>query len=223
MKLLLTSGGITNKTIAKALFDLVGKRPADTSVVFILTASNVELGDKSWLINDLINLKKQNFKSIEITDISLDKKIWQPKLKKADILFFEGGNEYHLMYWIRKSGLIKYLPVLLKNKVYVGVSAGSMVVCKNLALEFSHQLYLDCLEQKNEVNGLHVVDFFVLPHLNSPWFKKLKKTNIKQVAKKIPGKVYALDDNSALKVIDKKVEVVSEGDYFFLMSKKLLN
>ena len=120
MKLLLTSGGITNKSIANALFDLTGKKPEDTTIVFIPTASNVESGDKDWLINDLINLQKQNFKSIEITDISVvDEKIWEPSLERADVLFFEGGNTYHLMRWLNKSGVSKLLPDLLKDKVYV--------------------------------------------------------------------------------------------------------
>ena len=90
MKLLLTSAGISNESIAKALFDLVGKKPQETSLVFIPTASNIENGDKGWLIDDLTNLRKQNFKSIEIADISaIDKIIWRPRLKSADILYFE--------------------------------------------------------------------------------------------------------------------------------------
>ena len=111
MKLLLTSGGITNKSIADALFELVGKKPEDTSLVFIPTASNVEKGDKDWLIDDLVNLKKQNFKSIDIADISaIDKKLWLPRMEEADVLFFEGGNTYHLMEWMNKSGLTEILP-----------------------------------------------------------------------------------------------------------------
>src|SRR3989344_6928319 len=98
MKLLLTSGGITNQSIAKALFDLVGKKPEDTSLVFVPTAANVETENKDWFINDLINLKKQNFKSIFITDISaVPESIWRPQMEKADILFFEGGDTYYLM------------------------------------------------------------------------------------------------------------------------------
>ncbi len=97
MKLLLTSGGITNKSIANALFELVDKKPENTSLVFIPTASNVERGDKNWLINDLINLKNLNLKEIEIADISAtEEKIWRPKLEQADVLFFEGGNAYCL-------------------------------------------------------------------------------------------------------------------------------
>ncbi len=90
MKLLLTSGGLANSSIANALFELTGKRPEETTVAFIPTASNVEVGDKDWLIADLINLKKQNFKSIEITDISaVNEKIWRPSLERADILFLK--------------------------------------------------------------------------------------------------------------------------------------
>ena len=87
MKLLLTSGGITNKSIAEALWELVGKKPEDTSLVFVPTASNVEVGDKGWLIEDLKNLQKQNFRSIDIADISaLPKEVWLPKFQKVYIL-----------------------------------------------------------------------------------------------------------------------------------------
>ena len=114
MKLLLTSGGLTNKSISDALFDLVGKKPEDTSLCFIPTASNVETGDKDWFINDLKNIDKQNFKSVSIADISaIPEDIWRPQMEEADILFFEGGNTYHLMRWINISGLVKILPELL--------------------------------------------------------------------------------------------------------------
>ncbi|MFZ2205787.1 MAG: Type 1 glutamine amidotransferase-like domain-containing protein [Minisyncoccia bacterium] len=215
MKLLLTSSGITNKSIAKALFDLVGKKPEDTSIVFIPTASNIEIGDKTWLIDDLVNLKNLNFKSIEIADISaVDEKIWRPKMEEADVLFFEGGNTYHLMEWINKSGLTSLLPELLKNKVYVGVSAGSMVTNKNLALEISQIVYGEDLDKTEEMPGLNFVDFYFLPHLNNSYFKNVREDLIKETVKDMPEKIYALDDDSALKVIDGKVEVISEGKWF---------
>ena len=213
MKLLLTSGGITNKSIANALFDLVGKKPEDTSLAVIPTASNVEKGDKGWFIDDLINLKKQNFKSIDIVDISaIDQKLWKPRLEVADILFFEGGNTFHLMEWINKSGLIKILPELLKTKVYVGVSAGSMVTNKDLILRLSQIVYEEDLEKTKNMKGLNYVDFYFLPHLNSQYFSKLREENIRDASKEITEKIYALDDNSALKVVDNQVEIVSEGE-----------
>ena len=217
MKLLLTSGGITNELIAMALFDLVGKKPEDTLLAFIPTALNVEVGDKSWLINDLVNLKKQNFKSIDIADISaVDEKIWRPKLEGADVLYFEGGNCYHLMEWINRSGLAGLLPELLKNKVYAGASAGSMVTSKDLALKISQMVYEEDLDKTQDIPGLNFVDFYFLPHLNSPDFEKIREDFIKETVKGMPEKIYALDDNSALKVVNGKVEVISRGKWFMI-------
>jgi dipeptidase E len=211
MKLLLTSAGITNKSIAKALFELVGKKPKETSLVFIPTAANAEAGDKAWLIDDLAKLRSLNFKSVEIADISsADKNIWQPKIKAADILYFEGGNTFYLMSWLKKSGLAALLPKLLKNKVYVGASAGSMVTNKNIYLNISQVLYGEDLDKKKDMSGLGLVDFCFLPHLDSPYFKKVRKNHIIETTKSLPGKIYALDDNSALKITDKKIEVISE-------------
>jgi len=215
MKLLLTSGGITNKSIEKALFDLVGKKPEETSVVFIPTASNMEKGDKTWLIDDLVYFKKQNFKSIDIADISAVKEnIWRPKFEEADILFFEGGNACHLMEWIDKSGLKSIMPELLKSKVYVGVSAGSMVTGKKLDIKILQIVYEENFDKNQNMAGLGLVDFYFLPHLNSLDFQKVRENLIKEQTKKIQEKVYALDDNSALKVVDGKVEVISEGIWF---------
>jgi len=217
MKLLLTSGGITNTSIANALFNLVGKKPENTKVVFIPTASNIEVGDKNWFINDLVNLQKLNFEEIDIADISaVEEKIWRPKFEKADILFFEGGNTYHLMEWINKSGLINILPELLKTKVYVGVSAGSMVTNKDLALKISQIVYGEDLDKTKNMPGLNFVDFYFLPHLNSPDFKKLRENFIKDTVQGITEKIYVLDDNSALKVVNDEVEIISEGKWFVI-------
>lgn len=214
MKLLLTSSGITNDSIAKALFALVGKKPEDTSVVFIPTASNVEMGDKGWLIDDLVNLQKLHFKSIDIADISaVGEEIWRPKFETAEVLFFEGGNTYHLMEWINRSGLAVALPGLLETRVYVGVSAGSMVTNKDLILKTSQLLYGEDLDKTENVAALHYVDFYFLPHLNSEYFSKLRKENIAEAVKGVAEKVYAMDDQSALTVVDGKAEIVSEGEY----------
>lgn len=216
MKLLLTSGGITNKSIAGALSDLINKRLEDTSLVFIPTASNAEKGDKGWLIDDLVNLKKQNFKSIEIADISTEENLWKPKIEEADVLFFEGGDTYHLMNWINRSKLNLLLPELLKNKVYVGVSAGSMVTNKKLFLKISQIVYEENFDGIEDIPGLGLVDFYFLPHLDSPYFPNLRKNIIKEVLQEIPETIYALDDNSALKIIDGKIEVISEGKWFVI-------
>lgn len=215
MKLLLTSSGLTNQSIANALFDMVGKKAEDTSLAFIPTASNVEMGDKGWLINDLLNLRTQNFKSISVVDISaVEAKVWRPQLDEADVLFFEGGNTYHLMEWINKSGLADLLPEMLKTKVYVGVSAGSMVVSKDLALNISQVVYEEDLDKTEEMTGLNYVDFYFLPHLNSQYFANLREDFIRTAVAKLTDKLFVMDDSSALKVIDGQIEVISEGECF---------
>ncbi len=215
MKLLLTSSGITNKSIADALFSLTEKKAEDTTLVFIPTASNIEIGDKDWLINDLLNLKKFNFKSIEITDISaVAEKIWKPSIERSDIIFFEGGNTYYLMEWLNRSGLVKILPKLLQDKVYVGVSAGSMVTNKNLALKLSQIIYGEDLDKDYEMTGLNYVDFYFLPHLNSKYFVNVRENFIRNAVKDINEKIYVLDDSSALKIVDGKIEIISEGKWF---------
>ena len=214
MKLLLTSAGITNKSIREALLELVGKKFEDTSIVFIPTAANVEKGDKGWFIDDLANLQHLNFKQLEIADISaVPENIWRPKLEEADVLFFEGGNTYHLMEWLNKSGLTGLLPELLKTRVYVGVSAGSMVTNRDLALKLSQVIYGEDLDRSEDMAGLNYVDFYFLPHLNSEYFVNLRKKNIEEVIVGMTRKIYALDDNSALSVVDGEVKIISEGEY----------
>lgn len=215
MKLLLTSGGLTNASIAKELFELVGKKPEETTLAFIPTAANVEDGGKEWLIDNLYNIKQQNFKCIDIVDISaLPKEIWLPRLEAADVLFFSGGNTSHLMYWLEKSGLAKLLPDLLKTRVYVGISAGSIVTAPSLALSNKDKkLYYEEKFGYRGEKALGFIDFHIRPHLNSPHFPNVRKKFLREIAREIKEPIYALDDQSAVKVVDGKVEIVSEGEY----------
>ncbi len=212
MRLLLTSSGFSNKTISDSLFELVNKPASETRLCIIPTAANIEMGEKDWFINDLRNCQNEGFKAIAITDIAaVPENIWRPQIEEADVLFFEGGNTCYLMEWLNKSGLTTLLPELLKTRVYVGVSAGSMVTNPDLAVKVSQALYDEDLDKLGEMPGLHYVDFYTLPHLNSPYFPKLVEENIRKLAARVPRKIYALDDQSAVKVVDGKVEVVSEG------------
>jgi len=216
MKLLLTSGGLTNQSIARALFDLVGKAASEISVTFIPTAMDVESGDKSWFINDLSNIKKQGFKNIDIVDISaLPKDIWLPRVETADVLFFSGGNSFHLMRWLNESGLAEILPELLKTRVYAGISAGSMVTNPTLFLSGKDKkiYYEEKFGYKKNEKALGFVNFYIRPHFNSPDFPQVRKEYLNEVTRDIQNTIYALDDNSALKVIDDKVEIVSEGKW----------
>lgn len=214
MRLLLTSGGLCNPSISKALRGLVEKRPEAARAAFIPTAANIQTGDKGWLIDDLVNLRAWGFGAIDIVDISaLERRDWLPRLREADVLYFTGGSRYHLMARMLESGLGGVLPELLQSKVYVGMSAGSMVASRRLGLVFSHRLYHDDQERADDADGLGLVDFFVLPHLNNPFFPGVREPRIKEAVQGWPGAVYALDDSSAVLVSDGEVSVVSEGSW----------
>ncbi len=214
MKLLLTSAGLTNQSIIHALGDLLGKPFSEATLVFIPTAANAEMGDKGWLIDDLQNCQKVGFKEIDIVDISaLPKEMWQPRLEKADILFFEGGNTFHLMHWIKKSGLSEFLPEMLKNKIYIGVSAGSMVATPSLQLSTSERLYGNESEDMNSIEGLGLVQLQVRPHFNSAFFPNVTEEAVAELAKNTTDPVYVIDDQTAIKIVDDQVEVISEGSW----------
>jgi dipeptidase E len=213
VKLLLTSNGLTNEKISQALFDLVGKHANQVSVAFIPTAAFFEEGDKGWLLDHLSAIK--NFGcSIDIVEISaLPRDKWLPRLESADVLFLGGGNNFYLMEWLKKSGLADLIGGMLENKVYAGISAGSMVASPLLRRSDAEEIYSENFGSDNNVAGLRLVDFYILPHLNSQIFPNVNKEFIQKVIISSPEKVYALDDQSALKVLNGNVEVVSEGQW----------
>jgi dipeptidase E len=210
MKLLLTSAGINNPTIAKVLKKWV----KDIRIAFIPTAANMEEGDKSWLIDDYNDCRKLG--TIDIVDIaSVDKKMWLPRLEQANVIVIGGGNTEYLMKQIISSGLKNELPRLLKERVYVGISAGSIVMSKTLNAS-SEFLYGD--EPNSAVSGLKYINFNIRPHLNSKYFPKVRDSILKKVVKKLDGDTYALDNSSAV-VVDTnntnsaKISVISEGKW----------
>lgn len=217
MKVLLTSAGLMNESLKRAFTELVGKMPEDTSVVFVTTASNVETGDKSWVIKDLQILKEMGLKEIMMTDISaVPESVWRPQLERADAMIFEGGNTFHLMEWISKSGLDVLLPDLLKTRVWVGISAGSMVACPDLSIKMEHKIYGESLDRTADIRALGLADVYVLPHLKDGCFKGHDAQSIKEILKEYTKPVYGLDDQSGIKIVDGNAEVISEGAWFRL-------
>jgi len=214
MKLFLTSSGITNPTLAQALLHLLGKPFEKSHITFIPTASNMDKGDKTWLVNDMNNIKKLGFPTFEITDISImPKEVWFPIFQSTDLLVFGGGTATYLMEWMEKSGVAAVLPELLKTKVYMGISAGSMVTAKQMSLTSQNILYYEQTGEFQPTKGLGFVDFEIRPHLNSPSFPKVRIDYLTQLAQKNPTVFYAIDDNTAVQVIDGEVTVITEGDW----------
>jgi len=213
MKLLLTSAGIQNQSIAKAILDLVGLPASKISLAFIPTAANVEENDKGWLIDDLVHFQQQGYDFIDIVNIAaVPRKIWQPKLEKANLLCFGGGNAQYLARIIRESGLRDLFPTLLKTRVYMGISAGSMVAGQFLSREMLEIVYPESKFEGKLEPALNFVNCNFFPHLNSPGFPYIREKVLRSL-EGLSAPLYALDDQSALKVVDGKIEVVTEGQF----------
>ena len=214
MRLLLTSSGITNKSIEKALLELLEKPFEKSHLVFVPTAANVEKGDKTWLVNDMNNFRKLGFASFDVIDISVvSKDIWLPSFRKADVLVFGGGNVKYLSDWIKKLDLKDTLTELLETKVYVGISAGSMVTAKNVSFSSASILYYEKTGNLKKHKGLGFIDFELWPHLNSSWFPKVTLNFLEKLAKDTSNTFYAIDDNTAIKVVNQKISIISEGEW----------
>ena len=215
MKFLLTSAGLSNKSLKETFLNLVGKPAKKIKVSFIPTAANIFPGDKSWLIKDLAALIEIGTQ-VDIVDISaLPIEIIKTRLEDTDVLFFEGGSEFYLMEQIIKSGLDKLLPNLLASRLWVGVSAGSMVPGLHLLVS-NNDLYEEPIGTNKDMAGLRFIDFNVLPHLDSKFFPGMRVRNIKKMASKDNYPAYVIDDNTGIIVNDNKIQIVSEGKWIEL-------
>ncbi len=146
-QLILTSAGFENPEITKLFFNLVGKSPSQTKVIFVPTAA-IDEESKAVLpkcMNDLIgnSIPEEN-----IYVYNLDTPIDISEMQKYDAVYFCGGNTKHLMKCInRQKGFRKLLKEFISSGgVFVGVSAGSIIACRNL------------------LNGLHYVNCRIWVH-----------------------------------------------------------
>lgn len=214
MQLLLTSAGLSNRSIEKTLQNMMDKISLGQNLAYIPTAANVEVGNKSWMIDNLNQFIKAGFE-VDIVDVSaIAKEKWLPRLEQASVIVCGGGNQLHLMYWVTQSGLQTELPKLLEKRIYVGISAGSIIAGPTVKNSVQN-----LFEEKYEINvkdGLHLTSFHTVPHYNSTYFSNIRIDKLRIAAMSLAESIYAIDDNSAVKIVDEKVEIISEGKYAIL-------
>jgi dipeptidase E len=223
MKLLLTSAGIKNTSIHNALVDLLGKPMAESSALCIPTAAYghpmAGLGAAWRFISGgeprcpMIGLGWKSLGVLELTALpSIDEEHWVPQVQETDVLLVDGGDSLYLCHWMRQSGLAALMPSLHET-VYVGLSAGSMVMTPRIGQDF--------VIWKPPTGGdqaLGVVDFSIFPHLDNPELPENTMAGAETWAAGLGGPAYAIDDETAIKVVDGTVEVVSEGHWKLLPS-----
>lgn len=200
MKFVLCSEGFHTPNTVDACVRLVGKPQAQISVGIINEAYAVEEGDKRWVLDNLNSVANNFSAEIDIVDLlalSIDEV--EKRLANKDVIFVVGGDTDYLMSVYQKTGFDKLLPKLLETKVYVGSSAGSMVVGKRINAAAYKLIYgEDSKWNIDQYVGL--VDLSVMPHLDSPHFPNRKESLLEAVGS-FEGKVYGLRDDSAV-VID---------------------
>ncbi len=219
--MLLTSNGIRNDTLRSALAGLVGKRFSAARAVFIPTASVAVAGDHGWLIEDLCLVHGLGWREFNILELNgLPEQMVLSRLRRADVIYVEGGNHYHLSNSIIASGLATELADILESKVYVGVSAGSMIFSRNLSERtgeaFGEQEDLRILGGTPPRSPIEMFDWYLKPHMNSASFPNRTQAWFAKAAAKLDFPVYALDDDSAVRVRGGEVDVVSDGEWRLL-------
>jgi dipeptidase E len=216
VRLLLTSGGVTNPSIQDALVDLLGKPIADCDALLIPTAQwghpmcgpagvrGFVAAEPGW---DMGSLGWKSVGVLELTALpSIGAERWVPWVREADVLLVDGGDATYLCHWMRESGLADLMPSLPET-VWVGVSAGSMVMTPRIGQDFVEW------HAAPDDRTLGVVDFSIFPHLGHESMPDNTLANAEAWAADIAVPAYAIDDQTAIKVTDGTVEVISEGQW----------
>jgi dipeptidase E len=220
VKLLLTSGGVTNASIRAALVDLLGKPIEDSNALCIPTAQwghpmcgpvsvrGFVSGLPPW--GGMSSMEWKSLGVLELTALpSIGEERWVPWVREADVLLVDGGDATYLCHWMRESGLVDLLATLPET-VWVGVSAGSMVMTPRIGEDFV------AWPSAPDDRTLGIVDFSIFPHLDNPDLPWNTMATAEAWAAGLGGPKYAVDDETAFKVVDGTVEVVSEGQWKLL-------
>ena len=218
MKLLLTSAGIKNASIRKALVDLLGKPITECNALCIPTAGYGHPQAKPFRAWRFISGQEPNcpmtelgWKSMGVLELtalpSIDKERWVKWVRETDALLVNGGDALYLSHWMRQSGLADILPSF-PEKVWVGLSAGSMAMTPRIGEDF-----VGWEPPAGGDSALGVVDFAIFPHLDHEMLPENTMADAEKWAAVMPLPCYAIDDETAIKVVDGTVEVVSEGHW----------
>ncbi|WP_328685906.1 peptidase E [Streptomyces sp. NBC_01261] len=220
MNFLLTASGLRNETLRDALRDMLGKPFRSANVVFVPTASVAQPGDHGWVVEDMNRLHRLDWREFDILELNgLPRQLVVDRLLHADVIYAEGGNPYHLARSITANGLTDVFLEVLESRVYVGASAGSMILSRHLTRHSA-----DIFEDAADLRALGVTtleppfglfDWYLKPHLDSPYFHERDDAWADRIAARADFPIYFIDDETAVRVKDGKVDVVSEGRWRF--------
>ncbi|WP_285689607.1 Type 1 glutamine amidotransferase-like domain-containing protein [Actinoplanes sp. NBRC 103695] len=220
MDLLLTSSGLRNDSLRDALRDMLGKPFGSANVVYVPTASVAEPGDHGWFVANLVRLHGLGWREFDVLELNgLPRQMVLDRLRHADVIYAEGGNHYHLARSITGNNLADDFLEALESRVYVGSSAGSMIFSRNLTAHSADVIGdaadLHVLGATTVESPFGLFDWYLKPHLDSPEFPERDDAWADRIAGRADFPIYFIDDQTAVRVRDDKVDVVSEGRWRF--------
>jgi dipeptidase E len=215
MRLLLTSAGVRNASIHAALVHLLERPIAESRALCIPTAQygHPMCGpDSAWRFiagRSPLPMCDLGWKSVGVLELtalpSVGAEPWTPWVRESDVLLAAGGDAAYLCHWMLASGLAGLLPSL-EDTVWVGLSAGSMVMTPRIGRDF-----MTWTPPDGSDTTLGVVDFSIFPHLGMEPDNTMEGAEL--WADEIAGPAYAIDDETAIRVVGGEVDIVSEGEW----------
>lgn len=215
MKYLLTSAGIKNDSIKKSLIQMLGKPISEATALCIPTAIYaLPNGSKhAWGFvsgngeTPMVELGWKSMGVLELTALpSIKEEYWIDLVKQTDVFLVNGGDPLYLAHWMKQSGFAELLPNL--NALYIGLSAGSMVITPRIGEEF-----VGWVSPENNDLTLNLVNFSIFPHLDHVDLPDNTMATAVTWAAKLGNPAYVIDDQTAISVEDGLVEVISEGQW----------
>ncbi len=199
-KLLLTSAGLTTPNITNQFLQIIDKPVSQIKIIFVPTASRTD-EELKYVQESKKELLDLGILESNIQTLNLNRPISFDEVVDYDVIYVCGGNTFYLLKKIRESGFDKVIVAFVKiNKLYFGVSAGSILVCPNIDIASPFD--------ENDVNltdltGLNLTNVIVSPH-----YKDEDKTIIDNFEKKEHYEIVPLTDKQALLVIDGEAKIV---------------
>lgn len=204
MKLLLCSWvPYKNKKLEQTFLDLINKPPEENKLIILSTDTTSPFHvNQHKLLTDWYKEKGLKEENIRIINLIHDE---TPSLQDLDVLHVWGGNEFEYLKHIREKGLEQEVRDFInRNCVYIGLSAGSIIMSKTLDENLS--------EDKNEVglkdlNGFGFIDFNLLVH----WDTFMEGLHAKQLmySWETGRKVVCLTDEQAVLVTEEGFKIIS--------------
>jgi dipeptidase E len=199
---------------------MVGKPFGSANLVYVPTASVAEAGDQSWIVADMSRLHGLGWREFNVLELNgLPQQMVLDRLLQADVIYVQGGNHYHLARSITGNDLAGGFLEALESRVYVGVSAGSMIFSRNLT-EHSADVIgdtadLHVLGARTVQSPFGLFDWYVKPHLYSLDFAERDDAWADRIVRRADFPIYFIDDETAVRVVDGTVDVISEGRWRF--------